>query len=96
MVLIWQIMDNSPNSLNFPPPNFPTIQYIGYIPQYSITIILFEALIPLIYKLRIKAIYGGFRCITVFSISAMVAYESMILNLYAGNHTKVTAKAPLV
>ena len=27
MVLVWRIMDNSPNSPNFPPPNFPAIRY---------------------------------------------------------------------
>ena len=27
MVLVWRIADDSPNSPNFPPPTFPTIQY---------------------------------------------------------------------
>ena len=28
MVLVWRIADNSPNSPNFPPPNFPAIRFI--------------------------------------------------------------------
>ena len=28
MVLVWRVTDDSPNSPNFPLPNFPAIQYI--------------------------------------------------------------------